>query len=45
MGDIRKVLEGCKIKANFQSKCLAVERISGKCRTIKLVIEKTTFLS
>jgi hypothetical protein len=44
-GYLRKVLEGCKLNANFQSKCLNVERISGKYRTIKLVIEKATLLS
>ena len=44
VGDVRKVLERCKINANFQSKCLNVERVSGKYRTIKLVIEKTTLL-
>jgi hypothetical protein len=40
VGDVRKVLEGCKINANFRSKCLNVERVSGKYRTVKLVIEK-----
>jgi hypothetical protein len=29
--DVRKVLEGCKINANFQFKCLNVEIINGKC--------------
>jgi hypothetical protein len=45
VGDVRKVLEGCKINANFRSICLNVERVSGKYRTVKLVIEKTTLLS
>jgi hypothetical protein len=45
VGGVRKVLEGCKINANFQSKCLDVEIVSDKYRTLKLVIEKSTLLS
>jgi hypothetical protein len=45
VGDIRKVLEGCKINTNFRPKCLNVERVSGKYRTVKLVIEKNCIVA
>jgi hypothetical protein len=43
----KESIGGLKINADFQSKCLNVERIIDKYRTIhvKLVIEKTTLLS